>query len=69
MEGHYPVSVITDGVGLNITVMSYMDHVDFGVVVDHDMVDDAWTFMESMGTALEDLKAAVLPQRPAKAAT
>ena len=40
------MSVITDGVGLNITCMSYQDHVDFGVVVDRDMVDDAWAFMD-----------------------
>jgi WS/DGAT/MGAT family acyltransferase len=69
MEGHFPVSVITDGVGLNITVMSYLDHIDFGVVVDRDMVDDAWTFVDSLERALEELKAAVLPQRPATAAT
>jgi hypothetical protein len=49
--------------------MSYMDRIDFGVVVDRDMVDDAWTFMESLESALEDLKSAVLPQRPATAAT
>ena len=62
MEAHYPVSVITDGVGLNITVMSYRDKIDFGIVVDRDMVDDAWSFMDSMAEALEDLKAAVLPK-------
>jgi len=61
MLGHYPVSVITDGVGLNITVMSYQDRLDIGVVVDRDMVDDAWTFMAAMSGALDDLKAAVLP--------
>jgi WS/DGAT/MGAT family acyltransferase len=69
MVAHHPVSVITDGVGLNITVMSYMDRIDFGVVVDRDMVEDAWSFMESLESALEDLKSAVLPQRPATAAT
>ena len=62
MEGNFPVSVITDGVGLNITVMSYRDRVDFGIVVDRDMVEDAWTFMDSVSGALEDLKAAVLPK-------
>ncbi len=62
MEGHFPVSVITDGVGLNITVMSYLDSIDFGIVVDRDMVDDAWSFMDSMSQALDELKEAVLPQ-------
>jgi WS/DGAT/MGAT family acyltransferase len=63
MVAHYPVSVITDGVGLNITVMSYQDKIDFGIVIDRDMVDDAWTFAESMSSALEDLKKAVLPPK------
>ncbi len=66
MVAHYPVSVIIDGVGLNITVMSYRDKIEVGIIVDHDMVDDAWTFQESMGNALADLKAAVLPRKKAK---
>jgi diacylglycerol O-acyltransferase len=55
MLGHYPVSVITDGVGLNITVMSYLDKLDFGIVADRDSIDDAWTMMDSMRNALEEL--------------
>jgi diacylglycerol O-acyltransferase / wax synthase len=54
---HYPVSVVTDGVGLNITVMSYRDHLDVGIVVDHDMVDDAWELQDAMRDALEELRA------------
>ena len=38
-----------DGVGLNITVMSYRDHVDFGIIADRDQIDDAWSLMD--GTA------------------
>ncbi len=52
---HYPVSVVTDGVGLNITVMSYRDHIDVGIVVDHDMVDDAWELQDSVTEALTEL--------------
>src|SRR4029078_4621408 len=37
LEAHYPVSVIADGVGLNITAMSYRDHIDFGIIGDRDM--------------------------------
>jgi WS/DGAT/MGAT family acyltransferase len=55
LHAHFPVSVITDGVGLNITCMSYQDHVDFGVVVDREMADDAWEFMDRLRTALDDL--------------
>ena len=39
----YPYSTITDGMALNITVTSYNGHLDWGVVVDRDIVDDAWS--------------------------
>ncbi|HEX8073452.1 MAG TPA: wax ester/triacylglycerol synthase family O-acyltransferase [Thermoleophilaceae bacterium] len=53
LQANYPVSVITDGVGLNITVMSYRDHIDFGIVVDREQVDDAWSMMEGVHAALD----------------
>ena len=53
LEHNYPVSVITDGVGLNITCLSYLDRVDFGIVVDREMVDDAWSIMEAIERELE----------------
>jgi diacylglycerol O-acyltransferase / wax synthase len=55
MLAHYPVSVITDGVGLNITVMSYQDRIDVGIVADRDSIEDAWTMMASMEQALDEL--------------
>ena len=60
---NFPVSVITDGVGLNITCLSYMDHIDFGIVVDRDMVDDAWPLMDAMRDALDELDAVVCGKR------
>jgi diacylglycerol O-acyltransferase / wax synthase len=60
---NFPVSVITDGVGLNITCLSYMDHVDFGIVVDREMVDDAWPLMDAMREALDELDAAICGKR------
>lgn len=68
MLAHHPISVVTDGVGLNITVTSYEDRLDFGIVVDHDMVDDAWSFMDSTRQALDELKEAILgPQHDREA--
>src|SRR5918997_6438443 len=40
LVANYPVSVITDGMGLNITVMSYRGHLDFGIVADRDQMKD-----------------------------
>src|SRR4051794_36650395 len=59
LEANFPVSVIVHGVGLNITCLSYMDHVDFGVVVDREQVDDAWTITAALEAALAELDTAV----------
>jgi diacylglycerol O-acyltransferase / wax synthase len=58
LEANYPVSVITDGMGLNITVMSYRGHMDFGIVADRDQMPDLWKLMGWLGESLEELKPA-----------
>jgi WS/DGAT/MGAT family acyltransferase len=55
---NYPVSAVTDGMGLNITVLSYEDNLDFAIVADREQVPDAWPLMDALGAALDDLKAA-----------
>lgn len=59
LEHNYPVSVILDGVGLNITCLSYLDRVDFGIVCDREMVDDAWSLVRALEAELAELDAAV----------
>jgi hypothetical protein len=54
---NYPVSAVTDGMGLNITVMSYEDRVDFAVVADREQVPDAWPLMDALQDALKELQA------------
>jgi diacylglycerol O-acyltransferase len=56
LDANYPVSVITDGMGLNITVMSYCGHLDFGIVADRDQMPDLWKMMEWLGDSLEELR-------------
>jgi diacylglycerol O-acyltransferase len=55
MVAHYPVSVITDGLGLNITVMSYCGHLDFGIVADREQMPDVWKLIGWLGESLEEL--------------
>ena len=55
LQANFPVSVITDGVGLNVTVMSYRDSLDFGIIGDGDSTGDLWPLMESMRTGLDEL--------------
>jgi hypothetical protein len=55
LEANYPFSVITDGMGLNITVMSYCGHLDFGIVSDRDQIPDVWSMMDWLGDAMSEL--------------
>jgi diacylglycerol O-acyltransferase / wax synthase len=69
LEAHYPISVITDGMGLNITVMSYCGHLDFGIVADREQMPDVWSLIGWLGDALEELRPPTRPheqQKPAK---
>jgi diacylglycerol O-acyltransferase len=56
LEANYPVSVITDGMGLNITVMSYMGHMDFGIIADRDQMPDVEVLMGYLREELEALE-------------
>ena len=56
LQANYPVSVITDGMGLNITVMSYRGHMDFGIVADRDQMSDLWCLIDWLGEELEALR-------------
>jgi WS/DGAT/MGAT family acyltransferase len=58
LKANYPVSVITDGMGLNITVMSYWGHMDFGIVADRDQMRDVWCLMDWLRDELAALKPA-----------
>jgi hypothetical protein len=58
LESLVPVSVVIDGVGLNMTVMSYRDRMDFGIVADRDQIDDVWPLMHGSAAALDELEQA-----------
>jgi diacylglycerol O-acyltransferase / wax synthase len=57
LEAQYPVSVITDGMGLNITVMSYCGQLNFGIVADREQMPDVWSLSGWLGEALDELQA------------
>ncbi|MCE9622667.1 MAG: wax ester/triacylglycerol synthase family O-acyltransferase [Actinomycetia bacterium] len=42
MESYIPVSIVADGMGLNITVHSYLDRLEFGIVAAGELVPDVW---------------------------
>jgi WS/DGAT/MGAT family acyltransferase len=55
LMANYPVSVITDGMGLNMTVMSYDGHLDFGIVADREQMRDVWKLMDWLRASLDEL--------------
>ena len=65
MEGIYPISTIVDGVGLNMTMMSYNGNLDFGLVADREMVPDLWSLIGYLGEELETLEKLATMELPA----
>ncbi len=51
----FPVPVISGGVGLNVTVLSYDGQVHVGVVACRDAVADLWDLVDDLGVALAEL--------------
>ena len=45
-----------DGIGLNITVISYQDSLEFGIVVDREQLDDPWPLLDAMRVGLDELR-------------
>ena len=67
LEQYIPVSTIADGVGLNITVHSYLDRLDFGLVADRELVPDLWDMMDLHMAEIDRLFEAAGIERPAAA--
>ena len=63
LEANFPLSAITDGMGLNLTIISYMDRIDFGIVGDREEVPDVWYLAEEIDRAYEELRE-LLPEVP-----
>ena len=55
---YYPVSTIVDGQGLNITVQSYLDTLDFGLVGCRELLPDLDELADAIVTDLDKMAAA-----------
>ena len=55
MVANYPVGPIMDGGGLNMTVMSYLDQLDFGLQACPDVLPDLWSLADALPAALDEL--------------
>lgn len=56
IDAIYPMGPVMEGVGLNITLLSYGDSMDFGLLVDKDLMPQVW----QLAAAIEDEFAALL---------
>jgi len=54
LETMYPMSIITQGMGLNFTCVSYAGNVNVGVTTAPDLVPDPWDIVEGLGAALRE---------------
>ncbi len=51
----FPLPVISDGAGLNITLASYDGSINFGLLACRDAIDDLWPLMEALESATDEL--------------
>ena len=58
MLDYFPVSMVADGLGLNITVQSYLDRLDIGLIACREVVPDLWDLLGYVTASLDELKAA-----------
>jgi WS/DGAT/MGAT family acyltransferase len=56
IDAMIPISMVQAGQGLNVTVISYLDRMDFGFTVDPDLVPDPWDMAERVVPALDALE-------------
>ena len=55
VSGIYAASVLMFNCGMNFTVMSYENRLDFGITVDPDLVPDPWAVADSLRAAMAEL--------------
>jgi diacylglycerol O-acyltransferase len=67
LVANYPLGPIFHGGGLNMTVMSYLDQLDFGLLACPDLLPDVWALADGLSESLAELsKAADAARAPAR---
>ncbi len=59
VSGIYAASVLLAFAGLNVTLFSYIDRVDFGLTSDPDLLEDPWGIADGIKDALAELMEAL----------
>jgi WS/DGAT/MGAT family acyltransferase len=53
-----PLGPVMEGAGLNITVLSYMDAIDVGLIACRELMPDLWDLARAFGESVDELKQA-----------
>ena len=69
MLTNYPTSIVVHGLALNITVQSYDQSLDFGLIADAAAMPDVRELADAIAIAFDDLRALPLPGEPEHADT
>ena len=67
MLTNYPTSIVVHGMALNITVQSYHQSLDFGLIADGQAVPDVRLLAEGIAAALADLRSLPVSSPPTPA--
>ena len=54
LETMYPMSIVTSGLGVNFTCVSYVDHVDVGIAIEPRLVPEPWSIIDGLEQALRE---------------
>ncbi|MBI2395648.1 MAG: wax ester/triacylglycerol synthase family O-acyltransferase [Deltaproteobacteria bacterium] len=64
IEGMYPVSIVVDGQALNLTLNSYVDKLEFGVIACRRTLPSVQRMLEYLETGLHELEAVAAVNNP-----
>ena len=64
MKNYFPVSIPSNGSALNITVQSYLDNLDFGLIACRTAVPDIEKLVDFLVDEFERLKKAASSKEP-----
>jgi WS/DGAT/MGAT family acyltransferase len=62
LDALYPLGPIYDGMGLNVTVLSYLDSVGFGFITCSELVPDLWDLASGVDESLRELEKSPAPR-------
>jgi WS/DGAT/MGAT family acyltransferase len=62
----YPMGPLLPGAGINVTVLSNMGNVDFGVIADRETVPEIWRIADGLKEGVDVLLAAARAPKPSK---